>query len=469
VWSDPLVTHTQHPRKRRWFGLPKRVAAGFVLAFVSLAAAALCSMLAMRARAEATYQVEDATEELVGIEEVQSALMVSDVALDAYIEGGDKRYRVLHLRARGKLDPALKKLSVRMAEDPRERELLEGARPTLARLTEAQDRALALADRGDRAAARALRRRTAGALDGARDLFEALERNEEQEIASRRYASGHTELATSVVFHGAQAVLLVLVLVAARVVRDEIRKREAREAERAHALEVQQRLVAVVSHDLRNPLSGILTAAWALARTDLPEDARRVARRIAAAGRRMERLIRDLLDWSRANAGADIPVEMREADLFEVCVRVAEDMGDSRNSRIELVRAGDTRAAFDPDRMEQVVSNLLSNALKYGAPDRPRCGTRDRGSTPPSAPRCSSRSIGRRGAPPGRRGAWGSASSSCRPSRARRARTSRSSPRPAPGRRSSCAYPGRSRRRWPCARAPDGGVCISAAGRAGAR
>ncbi len=369
--SDPSVTHPEQHPKRRWFGLPKRVVAGFVLALASLAVAALCSMLAIRARTEASREMQNATEEQVSVEEVQSALLVSDIALDAYIESGDRRHRVLHLRARGKLEPAMKQLRTLMADDGRERGLLERTEPAIGRLLAAQDRALALVDRGQRAQAVALRRGTAAQLDAAHDGLEGLERNEEEEVASRHYASQHTELVSSVVFHGTQAVLLVLVLIAARLVRDEIRKREAREAERAHALEVQQRLVAVVSHDLRNPLSGILTAAWALARTDLPEDARRVARRIAAAGRRMERLIRDLLDWSRANAGADIPVELKEADLFDVCVRVAEDMGDSRASRIELVRAGDTRAAFDPDRMEQVVSNLLSNALKYGAPDKP--------------------------------------------------------------------------------------------------
>jgi signal transduction histidine kinase len=365
------VTHPEHRRKRRWFGLPKRVVSGFVLALFSLAAAALCSMFAIRARTESSRAMQNATEEQVAVEEAQSALFVSDIALDAYVEGGDRRHRARHLRARGKLEPAMKQLGTLMGDDGPERALLERARPAIELLLGAQDRALALADGGERSRARALRRSTGGLLDAAQDALEVLERNEEHELASRRYASERIERLSSIVFHGTQAVLLALVLIAARLVRDEIQKREAREAERAHALEVQQRLVAVVSHDLRNPLSGILTAAWALARTDLPDDARRVARRIAAAGRRMERLIRDLLDWSRANAGAEIPVEVREADLFDVCVRVAEDMGDSRSSRIELVRAGDTRAAFDPDRMEQVVSNLLSNALKYGAPDKP--------------------------------------------------------------------------------------------------
>ena len=359
--------------KPRWLGLPRRVAAGFVLAVLSLVTTATASMLAISARSNAGKAIGRAMENQLALEEVESALLESDMSLDAYVDGGNRRNRVRHLRARGKLKPALAHLLAISGAEPTERTALDRLVPQLGGVLDEQDRVLALAERGDREGARALRRQvgTGPALDQAHDVLEALERHEQQEIASRQYALTRTEAVSKVVFHGAQVILFVLVLIAARIVRDEIRAREAREAERAHALEVQQRLVAVVSHDLRNPLSGILTAAWALTRTELPEDARRVVRRIASAGRRMERLIRDLLDWSRANAGAEIPVYVREADLFDVCVRVAEDLGETRSARIELVHDGDTRAAFDPDRMEQVVANLLTNALKYGAPDRP--------------------------------------------------------------------------------------------------
>ena len=208
-------------------------------------------------------------------------------------------------------------------------------------------------------------------LERALVALDALEAREAAEAARSLESVYRTRVISNAVFMGLDAILFVLVLGAARVVRQEIRVREAHEAELARTQEMQQRLVAVVSHDLRNPLSGILTAAWALARTDLPDDAIRAARRIAAAGRRMERLIRDLLDWSRAKAGAEIPVHLREGDLYDLCARVADDLSDPRCHRIELVREGDTVAEFDPDRMEQVVANLLSNALKYGDPERP--------------------------------------------------------------------------------------------------
>ena len=131
-------------------------------------------------------------------------------------------------------------------------------------------------------------------------------------------------------FLAAEILLLVLIVVAARIVRDEIRARE-------RAMQVQQRLMGIVSHDLRNPLHAVLGSAWSLGRQELPGDARRAVQRIGSAGRRMHRLIRDVLDWSRAHAGAAIPIAPREADLFELCARVADDLDRPAGERIQLV------------------------------------------------------------------------------------------------------------------------------------
>jgi signal transduction histidine kinase len=152
----------------------------------------------------------------------------------------------------------------------------------------------------------------------------------------------------------------------------------------------------VVSHDLRNPLTGILAGGWALERLDLSPQASNIARRIVAAGGRMERLVRDLLDWSRAQRGAPIPISTREADLHEVCLRIADEFQARNVNRIRVDREGDARATFDPDRVEQVVGNLLSNALRYapsgtavvvrvvGTPDDVRLEVHDEGAGIPA-------------------------------------------------------------------------------------
>jgi signal transduction histidine kinase len=165
--------------------------------------------------------------------------------------------------------------------------------------------------------------------------------------------------------------LVGVALWANRLVREEIRGRARAAQDREEALALQQRLLAVVSHDLRNPLCGILIAAWGLSRAGLAPQQDALARRIVGAGRRMERLIRDLLDWSRLHAGAPLPLARRDADLLEICREVAGELAPHDAARIQLEHEGDTRAVLDPDRLDQVVANLISNALKYGAPERP--------------------------------------------------------------------------------------------------
>ncbi|ABS24324.1 integral membrane sensor signal transduction histidine kinase [Anaeromyxobacter sp. Fw109-5] len=358
----------------RWFGLPKRVALGFAVAIGSLIASGILTGVTLGKRTDASVAAELAADTQLALEELESAMLVADTALDAYLAGGEARHRARLQRARDKIPGELDHLTRAIAAEriDEDGELLGRLRPAVKRMVDALDRAAALADAGGREEAR-LHRLAEGVppFDRAHAALEAVEEREKSEVARAAAWAHRARIISNGVFLGLDTILLLFVLGAARVVRQEIRAREEHEAELARTQAVQQRLVAVVSHDLRNPLSGILTASWALARVSLPDDALRAVRRITAAGRRMERLIRDLLDWSRAKAGAEIPVTLLEADLWDVCTRVAEDLCDPRCQRLELARHGDTRAEFDPERMEQVVANLVSNALKYGDPDRP--------------------------------------------------------------------------------------------------
>ncbi|MFP2905130.1 ATP-binding protein [Pyxidicoccus sp. 3LFB2] len=132
----------------------------------------------------------------------------------------------------------------------------------------------------------------------------------------------------------------------------------------------EQQLVGIVSHDLRNPLNAILVSADLLLRGGaLDERTTRSMNRIRSAGQRATRMIRDLLDFTRARLGGGIPIERVPADLASVCGHVIEEVSLAWPER-KLVASLPARldAYVDADRISQVLTNLLSNALQYSPP-----------------------------------------------------------------------------------------------------
>jgi signal transduction histidine kinase len=371
---DAGVPYCRTSTHGRVLGLPSCIAAGFGVALACVLAAGFFSFLAVSARTSATAALTHTLGNQLAVEEIESAMLVSDVALDAYLATGEDRHLARHLRARGKIAPALVELRNHVKGEPDESGMFEGFEPDLQLALDEHVRALALLESEGRDAARRLRAAGDGlaALRRAKDALEALENHETVELAVRQGVRTRTVLVSNVVFTAALIGLVLLVFAGARLMRAEIAARERHAEEREAALAFQQRLVAVVGHDLRNPLTGVL--AWGISLARVPgasEEVRRIGARVVGAARRMERLIRDLLDWSRVQAGVPVPVEPRDADVFDLCRIVAEELSPSAGGRIALSREGDTRAVVDPDRIEQVISNLVTNALKYGPPGRP--------------------------------------------------------------------------------------------------
>jgi signal transduction histidine kinase len=163
-------------------------------------------------------------------------------------------------------------------------------------------------------------------------------------------------------------------IVGAVAVQTDISMRLAEEAELRAALQFRDRILGVLSHDVRNPLAIILTAAAILERQLKGDDEKRraVVRRIAENANRIERMVRDLLDYTRTRQGRGVPIEVRDADVLELCREAVADMQVLHPDRtLEITASGDTRVSLDPDRAAQVISNLLGNALLHGAPGAP--------------------------------------------------------------------------------------------------
>jgi phosphoserine phosphatase RsbU/P len=157
----------------------------------------------------------------------------------------------------------------------------------------------------------------------------------------------------------------------AKVTRD-LTERTRVQQEREHLLEnlnLNERFCSVLAHDLRTPLAAILMNAQLLSRRGRDSASVSVADRIAASAERMTRMIAQLLDVSRARSLAGIPIERRPIDLAHVCREgVAEILSAHPDRKVEFEALGDCTGEWDPDRLAQVLSNLLANAVHHSEP-----------------------------------------------------------------------------------------------------
>jgi len=133
-----------------------------------------------------------------------------------------------------------------------------------------------------------------------------------------------------------------------------------------------EQMVGIVSHDLRNPLSTIRMGVQVLKMMALPERQQTLLDNIDRASARAVRLIRDLLDFTRARLGQGLALELRPLDLHAtVAAQVAELEQAYPAARIVHRRVGAGKCVADPDRLGQMVGNLVSNAVAYGTPGEP--------------------------------------------------------------------------------------------------
>ena len=135
---------------------------------------------------------------------------------------------------------------------------------------------------------------------------------------------------------------------------------------RAAMLAAKDRHLAVLAHDLRNPLTVVTTAGVLLGRASDDSRVKRLAARVSRATQRMNDMVRDLLDYARVGAGT-IPIAPAPVDMRDLCQELVEDFAFMVPvPTIEVTNAGDTRGEWDRARILQALANLVGNAAKYG-------------------------------------------------------------------------------------------------------
>jgi signal transduction histidine kinase len=142
-------------------------------------------------------------------------------------------------------------------------------------------------------------------------------------------------------------------------------------AERERTQEVERLkdlFLGAIGHDLRTPLNAIILASHLMARDD--ENAvpvhRAYAQRIERAGRRMQRMIDDILDLTRGQFSGGIPLSLRPTNASDVCRAVIDEHRLAHPGRaVQLEAPGDVHGCWDPGRLGRVVANLVGNAIDH--------------------------------------------------------------------------------------------------------
>ncbi|MBO9707698.1 MAG: response regulator [Caulobacter sp.] len=144
--------------------------------------------------------------------------------------------------------------------------------------------------------------------------------------------------------------------------------------ERERALEANRAkstFVAVTSHELRTPMNGLLGMAYALDRSNLSETQRRHVRMMIKSGDSLMQVLNDVLDLSKIEAGK-VDMEHTSINLHEVVLAAADAWRDAAAEkrlwlRTEIDPACPAWVLADPQRIRQVLMNLISNGLKFTA------------------------------------------------------------------------------------------------------
>jgi len=136
------------------------------------------------------------------------------------------------------------------------------------------------------------------------------------------------------------------------------------------AVRFNEMFTAILGHDLRNPLGGIMATAEMVIRRPESERFVKPLGRIITSGKRMARMIDQLLDFTRARLGTGIPLALKRIDMVPLTRQVLDELAVAhRDWAFRLHQVGDTAGVWDDDRLCQIVSNLVGNAIQHGVPE----------------------------------------------------------------------------------------------------
>lgn len=155
---------------------------------------------------------------------------------------------------------------------------------------------------------------------------------------------------------------------------EELKELSSSLKEERQIAELRETFIAILGHDLRNPVGTTRMCADILLKIELPELAKRQARTIKATSYRMQGLIDNLLDFAKGHLGDGIKLELSKNNraLNKALLQVIEESRTvDPDHKIQVKISLNEDVSCDHNRISQLYSNLLGNAIKHGAPNKP--------------------------------------------------------------------------------------------------
>jgi signal transduction histidine kinase len=130
--------------------------------------------------------------------------------------------------------------------------------------------------------------------------------------------------------------------------------------------------LAILGHDLRNPLSATINGAQILMLSDdIDSRCRDIALRIHSSGRRMSKLVEDLIDYTRTHLGSSLPIAPKAGNIADIVQSIIDEIRTSHyEQEIKFNAIGRLDGIWDKNRIAQAISNLVGNAVQHGAPGK---------------------------------------------------------------------------------------------------
>jgi len=132
--------------------------------------------------------------------------------------------------------------------------------------------------------------------------------------------------------------------------------------------------LAILGHDLRSPLTAVSMSGHYLSKAGMLEGKQELqaVARIQRGAAKMDAMIRDLLEYTKTRLGRGIQITREACDIGRICEAVIEEMRSGHPERaFRFGLSGELGGFFDGARLEQVLGNLLNNAVQHGAKDSP--------------------------------------------------------------------------------------------------